>query len=71
MRDVDLERLLDGAIDVVFAGRLAEEDVDWEGTTRDREAGSVVVELGELRKKDISRSSGGAELRGSPSRRSS
>lgn len=48
MRDVDLESLLDGAVDVVLAGRLAEEDVDGEGSTGDREARSVVVELGEL-----------------------
>jgi hypothetical protein len=48
VRDVDLERLLDGAVDVVLARRLREEDVDGEGSTRDGVAGSVIVELGEL-----------------------
>lgn len=48
VRDVDLERLLDGRVDIVLARRLAEEDVDGEGATRDREAGGVVVEAREL-----------------------
>lgn len=48
MRDVNLEGLLDGAIDVVLARRFAEQNVDGEGTSRNGVAWSVVVELGEL-----------------------
>lgn len=48
MREVNLQGLLDGAVNIVFAWRLAEEDVDGESSTRDREAGRVVEEAGEL-----------------------
>ena len=49
MRDVDLERLLNRRIDVIFARGLAEEDVDGEGPAGDRKARRVVVEGRELR----------------------
>ena len=44
-REVNLEYLLDRAIDVVFAGRLGVESLDGERATGDGEAGSVAVEL--------------------------
>ena len=48
VREMDLQRLLDGGIDVVLAWRLAEEDIDREGTPRDGEARRVVEEAREL-----------------------
>jgi hypothetical protein len=48
VRDVDLERLLDRRIDIVFARGLAEKDVDGEGPAGDRKARRIVVEGREL-----------------------
>lgn len=72
MRDVDLQRLLDGAVDVILTGRLAEQDVNWERSTGDGVAGSVVVELGELRTEEAESASANrrAAAASAPSRRS-
>ena len=48
MRQVDLESLLDSAVNVVFAWRLAEKLVHRESPTRNSEGGSVIVEGREL-----------------------
>jgi hypothetical protein len=67
MRNVNLQRLLDGGIDVVLAGGFREEDVDGEGATWDGETGGVVVEFGELcgrGKRRRERSVGGGEGEG-------
>lgn len=48
VRNVDLKSLLDGTVDVVLAGGLAEEDVDGERSSWDRETRCTVVELREL-----------------------
>ncbi|SRR5258708_1170083 len=47
-RQVDLEHLLDGAVNVVLARRFGGEDFDWEGSTRDGEYGGVSVKVGEF-----------------------
>jgi len=45
---MNLESLLDGGIDVIFARCFAEQDVDWESSTRNGETGSLVIEVREL-----------------------
>lgn len=40
---MDLEDLLHGAVDIIFAGRLGVVGFDWESTARDREAWRVTV----------------------------
>ena len=44
-REMDLQDLLDGAVDIVLARRLRVEDLDREGTSGDREARRVTIEL--------------------------
>ena len=48
-REMDLQDLLDGAVDIVLARRLRVEDLDRESTTRDGEAWCIAIEVGELR----------------------
>lgn len=43
-----LQHLLDGRVDVVLHGVLAEEELDGEGPARDRQGGHVPEEAGEL-----------------------
>jgi len=45
---VDLKNLLDSAIDIILAGRLAMEDLDRESTTWDGERWSGTVKVGKL-----------------------
>ena len=46
--EVDLQSLLDGGVYVVLYGVLTEEDLDWEGTTRDGVHRDVTEEVGKL-----------------------
>ena len=47
-RQVNLQHLLDGAVDVVFAGRFCVEYLDGEGSPWDGEGRCVAIERGEL-----------------------
>ena len=48
LREVDLHRLLDRALDVVLARRLGVEDVDGEGAAGDLEHGHLAGDAGDM-----------------------
>lgn len=56
---MNLKSLFDRAVNVVLAGGFAEQDVDGERSTGNGEAGCIVVELGELRRRAREMISGG------------
>lgn len=45
---MDLQDLLNSTVDVILARRFAVENLDWEGTPRNREARCLAIEIGEL-----------------------
>jgi hypothetical protein len=47
LRNVNLEDLVDGAVNVVFAWCFGEEDIYWEGSAGDLELRCATVERGE------------------------
>ena len=48
MREMNLQRLLDCTVDIVFARRFAEQYIHWKCSARNSEAWRLVVEVREL-----------------------